>query len=78
MLTVREGDFIDSVSAAERDAFLPPAGFLWRQQRPGTYRVSVSRAGYRRWDSSNIRIDRIDPCSVRPVSLIALLARETQ
>ena len=65
----RDGEFADTAESAygERPAELA-------LERPGTYLVTVDRAGYRLWSRSDVRVSS-NECGVRTVGLRARLQR---
>ncbi len=66
-LVVREGAYVDSVSAM--GDFLAAAG-----ERAGTYTVTIGRSGYSSFSQSGVRVTR-NECHVNPVRLEARLVR---
>ena len=74
VLAIQEGQFVDSaVGATSTDS--PPYPMIFRMlQRPGTYDVSVRRAGYQTWTQRAVRVERQDCCSVWTAELVARLA----
>lgn len=51
---------------------LPNGAYALAYETPGTYEVTVEKAGYRLWMRGNVRVTR-DECHVKTVSLTALL-----
>jgi hypothetical protein len=66
-MVVREGSYVDSVSAIGE--FLAAAG-----ERAGTYSVTVGRPGYAAFHRSGVVVTR-DECHVHPVLVEARLQR---
>ena len=71
-LIVREGTFVDSVTAPGNRPQEDQFPLLAAGERPGTYDVLVRREGYRPWSRSDIRV-RSGTCHVERVNLIARL-----
>jgi hypothetical protein len=69
----RDGSFVDSRVVPD-DSTLAPFPIQLADERAGTYVVSVSRAGYRDWTASNVRV-RDEGCHVGTAHLVARLVR---
>jgi hypothetical protein len=69
---IEDGDYIEPLTSLEGTPF------LWAgkpEARPGTYRITIARPGYRLWQRDNVRVNR-DRCGVRTVELDAHLLSE--
>ena len=75
VVIAREGAYADTA-----EVFLPPGveveveQFALAIERRGTYEVTVTRAGYRPWRRTGVRV-RGDECHVRTTRITALLQR---
>jgi hypothetical protein len=72
-VTVRDGDYEETVTAQLLPG--PKVIALAAGERPGTYDISVTLAGYREWRKSGVRV-RANVCHVIPVSVLAELVEE--
>ena len=71
---VQDGTFSDSAAIAG-DSSLMFSPRIWLvPERPGTYAIGVTHAGYRDWATSNVRVVK-DGCHVSPVLVDAKLVR---
>jgi hypothetical protein len=72
----RDGSFVDSMVVSSDTTGNAPYAFPipLAYERAGVYQVSVSRAGYRDWSTSNIRVTKAT-CHVRTATLVAKLVR---
>lgn len=71
---VQDGTFSDSAAIAG-DSSLMFSPRIWMvPDRPGTYSIGVTHAGYRDWTASNVRVVK-DGCHVTPVLVDAHLVR---
>lgn len=66
-LTLIEGTYVESTTDSFDGLTLAGAG-----ERPGTYLVSVARAGYHTWTVADVEVTA-DECHVIPVSMLAEL-----
>lgn len=68
----RDGAFVDSLVVTSDTTNSPSFPIPLALERAGVYAVSVSRAGYRDWSASNVRVTK-DACHVRTATLVARL-----
>jgi hypothetical protein len=73
-LVVRDGSYADSSSIPEGQADRDAEPIMAALERAGTYVVTVSKAGYRDWTRSGVRVAK-DECNVRTANLTARLQR---
>ena len=68
VMTLRDGSYVETVDLVSGNALLG----AW--ERPGTYEVSITRAGFRTWTRSGVRVvEEDDGCHVVQVVLQAAL-----
>lgn len=72
LLVIRDGTYADSMSYPAGHAELDGAPMFGAPERAGVYTLTVSKAGYRDWIRSGIRVTKGE-CHVSPVTVTALL-----
>lgn len=70
---IREGDFVEPLGDSGSCATHPDLAYLsGAYERPGTYRVSISKPGYKEWVRDGVVVTA-DACHVRTAFLSANL-----
>ena len=73
MVRVNDGAFSATLIPGPSARGGNPDGYYGVQDRPGTYTVTVTSAGYREWQRTGVVVKRGTGCHVEPVALPALL-----
>lgn len=71
-LIARDGSYADTVSFPPNRPDLDALPLASAPERPGTYTVTVRKAGFLDWVRTGVRVTA-DECHVRPVDLTARL-----
>ena len=74
-LRLSDGGFVEIITTPNAPSVSPTA-FLGAKERPGTYNVVVSAAGYADWSKPNVEVVRTGRCDV--IQMVSLTARLTR